>query len=127
MDLYIVKLGRGYKVGVGPVFDWPPPRTAAVVAVYPGLGYLADGIASEFSRTADRTIHVPIAVLMAAIARRLGAWDVDYADGNAERGRARSRSPRDHRRCTHCGNSEDEPEEYETICTPCLRRRDAPR
>jgi hypothetical protein len=123
MDLYIVKLSRGYSVRVGRVSNWPCPRTTAVVAVYPGLGHLADDLVRDFSRTADRTIHVPIAVLLAAVARRLGAWDVDYAD----EGGARSRSPRDHRRCTHCGDSEDEPEEYETICAPCLRRRDAPR
>jgi hypothetical protein len=143
------------------------------VAVYPGVGHLADGIVNDFARTgaaaADRTIHAPIAVLMAAVARRLSAWDFDYEDRGAEpteydtlcsscrrerevsppplpadpsaqrlteaalashtrvaeRSRARSRSPRDHRRCTHCGDSEDEPEEYETICAPCLRRRDA--
>ena len=110
MDLVISRHPRGYRLDNG--YGECDERGGDIVAIFPRVGWRARHILREL-QVADGWVVSSLPSILAAVV------DAGLVT------RARSRSPRDRRRCTHCGECEDEPEDYEAICDPCLRRRDA--
>jgi hypothetical protein len=99
MDLLIVKLPRGYTLCAGSDEKWSSCN--AVVAVFRRAGWQTSDVLSALAHDDDLTIHAPLAVILAAVALRLSAWDFDYEDRGAE------------------PTEQDEPIENGTLCTGC--------
>jgi hypothetical protein len=111
MDLFIVKLPRGFTLGVGRVSEWQV--RADVVAVFPCAGELANDVLNAFAHDADRTIHAPLTAVLAAVAQGLAAYDYDYGGGETEPDEPTTEP--------------DEPTtEYGTLCSGCRREVSPP-
>ncbi len=111
MDLIVSEHPRGFRLD-GSHGEYSE-RGGTIVAIFPEAGPHARRILQELKQV-DGWIVSSLPCILAAVAN----------EGLVSR--SRSRSPRgDRRRCTHCGDSEDETEDYETICDGCLRKRDA--
>jgi hypothetical protein len=112
MDLILSQHPRGFRLDNG-YGEYSERNGGTIVAIFPEVGPRARRILQELKEV-DGWIVSSLPCILAAVAN----------EGLVAR--SRSRSPaRDHRRCTRCGDSEDETEEYETICDGCLRKRDA--
>jgi len=116
MDLVVERFRHGFLMKAADGRSELARVEGDIVAIYPQAGRHAGAIYDDYGLANDGfgRLKGPLSDILAAIARQISA----SRDG-------RSRSPRDRRRCTHCGECEDEPEDYEAICDPCLRRRDA--
>jgi hypothetical protein len=109
MDLIVSRHPRGYRLDDG--YGEYGERGGDIVAIFPEVGWRARHILRELKVVRGWVVSPLPSILAAVVGEGLGTP-------------SRSRSPRDRRRCTPCGESEDEPEDYEAICDPCLRRRD---